>query len=122
MEIELDLIDFIHVAVLYFKKDLNPTALGEFYKELPGVNYVEPNYMIGDSSNIFPRQTDSGMTYLFYRGSGDCPSGCIYKDYWYFSCFNNNCSFIGRILSSDNSNKPYWWEEAEKNITLYRSW
>ena len=121
-EIDLYLIDSIKVVLIYFSEDLNPKILGRLYKDLPGIEYVEPDSLIGDSYNVYPRQTDSGMTYLFYNGWGDCPSGCINRYYWYVSCINNNCTILGQFLSSSNSNKPYWWDEAKENINLYRSW
>jgi hypothetical protein len=39
----------------------------------------------GDGSFIYAFQrADGGFAVVLQRGSGDCPSGCPVKDYWYF--------------------------------------
>lgn len=113
----------LSAAVLYFKGVLHPRRLSEFYRGLPGVRYVEPNHFIGDFSNVYPRQTLQGMTYLFRNAWGDCPAGCISSEYWYFRVSGTGgVSFVGYWAFHLNDKPPSWWFEAEKNIELYRKW
>jgi hypothetical protein len=39
----------------------------------------------GDGNRIYAFAHDDGFRLIFKRGSGDCPSGCIDNEYWYFA-------------------------------------
>lgn len=110
-------------VVIYFKDKLHPRRLSELYEVLPGVRYAEPNGIGGDFSNIYPRETLAhGMTYLFREGWGDCPSGCIYNQYWYFPIYAFNPLIIRYWNPDEDPKAPSWWDEAKQNIELYHSW
>ena len=50
------------------------------YASLEGVRHVEPNFLLGDGSDIDARWVD-GAWYLVFRAAwGDCPSGCLYSE------------------------------------------
>lgn len=106
-------------VLLYFNEKYHPRRLAEKYDVLPGVTYAEPNQIIGDSSNIYPRLTVHGITYLIREGSGDCLSGCINNLYWYFDTEWNHPVLIGYWDPQNDPKDPYWWHEAEQNIKLY---
>ncbi len=116
-----DYLKISKIAILYSDYRLNPHILSEYYSNLSGVEYVCPDYLVGNSSNIYPRQIDNKITYLFYYGSGDCPAGCTSKHYTYFEVVLNNVILIGDWDFS-TENQPVWWSEAKKNIDLYHSW
>ena len=40
--------------------------------------------MIGDGNLIFAFRWGDGFRIAYQRGSGDCPAGCINKEFWYF--------------------------------------
>jgi hypothetical protein len=109
-------------VLVHFKDRLHPRRLAEMYEVLPGVAYAEPNGIMGDRSNIYPRQTFRGITYLFREGWGDCPSGCIYNIYWYFVIEWNRPTFFGQWNPQENPREPDWWNEAKQNIDLYHKW
>jgi hypothetical protein len=121
-EISKDLLDWIHVAVLYFDGILHPKRLGALYGPLPGVRYVEPNGRIGDWSNIYPRLEGEQITYLFRHGWGDCPSGCIHDEYWYFTFEEGLPAFRGTWNPHQTPEEPEWWTEAARNEEGYRNW
>lgn len=109
--------------VLYFKDKLHPRRLSELYGALPGVRYAEPNHIFGDSPNVYPRQTRLGITYLFRNAWGDLPSGALCNEYWYFTVYEwIQAIFIGHWDPYRDPKEPGWWDEARKNIELYRSW
>ena len=60
------------------------------------------------------RQTDSGISYLFRHGWGDCPAGCLHNEYWYFIVENGAPSFLGHRAA--DAPEPEWWDEAESNL------
>jgi hypothetical protein len=107
------------VVLLVFRGRLHPCRLAELYENLPGVWAVSPNYIIGDWSNVYASQTLSGMSYLFRRGWGDCPSGCIYSEFWYFRVDDNWPMFVGHWVPHQEPNVPAWWEEAKVNRDHY---
>jgi hypothetical protein len=45
---------------------------------------MDPN-LGGDGNRIYAFAHDDGFRLVFKRGSGDCPSGCIDNEYWYFA-------------------------------------
>ena len=86
---ELKLLDYnftaeVCCALLHFEGLLHPRCLCKRYKGLPGAKDTTPNFYMGDFSNIYARITGGGITYLFFRGAGDCLAGCTEEDYWYF--------------------------------------
>lgn len=121
-EIDTSLVDSIGFAVLWFKGRLHPLPLAELYGVLPGVRYTDPNGRLGDSPNVYPRQTGDGITYLFRDAWGDCPAGCIYSEYWYFVFEGNQPVFIGHWARHENPEEPAWWDEAKQNIEQYGRW
>jgi hypothetical protein len=46
------------------------------------VRYAEPNGIIGDGNDIVAR---ANRTYTLSRGWGDCPAGCISREYFDFT-------------------------------------
>lgn len=114
------ILEYAKLVVLTSQYRINPIYLKEAYQNLPGVEYVSLNGIIGDGSKIYPRMVNDKMTYLFYRGNGDCPAGCTEKFYIYFEVKDDNVCLIGEYDSS-NPERPEWWDEAYENINFYRS-
>ena len=109
-------------VALNFDGILHPRSLANLYADLPGVQYAEPDGYVGDSPNIYPRSTPSGLTYLFREAWGDCPSGCIYSKYWYFAITSTGPQLIGAWNPQDQPAQPTWWPDAKENIDQYSSW
>lgn len=56
--------------------------------------------LAGDGNNI-EFSTDNDTLFIdFSIGWGDCPAGCINRQYWHFSVFDCNATYLG--LSGDN--------------------
>lgn len=76
-----------------FNKPYNAKKLAEILNDKFGMD-ASVNATIGASQHI-AITTDGvggGITYEFYKGWGDTPSGCIYKHFWTFTT-NRNGSF-----------------------------
>ena len=106
-------------AELYFKGRWHPRRLGEQYAVLSGVTYAGPNHIYGDWPNVYARQTAEGLTYLFRAAWGDCLSGCIFSEYWYFIFEVDQPVFVGHWVPHEDPNEPDWWEEARLNKEHY---
>jgi len=65
------------------------SLLADEYSKLPDVKYAEPNYYYGDGDNICLSIRDGVYSYVFKRGWGDCPSGCMYEEYLGFTSNQN---------------------------------
>jgi len=65
---------------LQFEQQYNPEYLAPLYAAADGVEYAEPNYIIGDGNNI-----QVALPYYTFRmGWGDCMAGCIHRHYWVY--------------------------------------
>lgn len=123
VEINITSLRAINVAILNFENRLHPRRLAELYAYLPGVRYAEHSSILGGSYNIYPRQTPRGITYLFRDGWGDCWSGCIYNEYWYFVVEGSSGVFlIGHWAPHLNPEEPEWWSDAKENKEQFSSW
>lgn len=54
------------------------------YDALPSLEYAETNRRAGDGPTICASRSGDTYHYIFDEASGDCPSGCIDHEYWYF--------------------------------------
>jgi hypothetical protein len=110
-------------AILSFKGQFHSRRLSELYAKLPGLRYAHPNYRMDAFSTIYPsNRAGSGLTYLFRHGWGDCPSGCIYGEYWYFiSNESGETIFAGYWSPQKDPKVPDWWSDAKWNIEQYRT-
>ena len=91
--------------MMEYEQLYHPEILAGIYEEVDGVTYAEPNWFGGDGSDIFSEQVS---IYTFKRGWGDCPSGCMYADYWVFSVSGGIVELIahyGTSVSSTWSNQ-----------------
>ena len=134
-DIDLHSIDYGWALLEFNSKSIHPKYIAEQYKALPGIAYAEPDYYIGDKSNIYPyipgyeegmlpagTLNDNMRYYLFRVGGGDCPSGCTENKYWFFSADNNGITYMGYYNPDESPEKPYWWGIAQKAINLYRTY
>lgn len=75
--------------VLRFAQSLNTNPLAERIHAASGeIATASINGIGGDGNNIVrktPDQSDGSRRYIFRRGSGDCPSGCIERTTWEYA-------------------------------------
>jgi hypothetical protein len=134
-EIDLSSIDYGLAFLEFNYKSIHPGYIAEQYQTLLGIDYAEKVYYIGDCSNIYPyipdyyesgislgNLNDSTRYYVFRKGDGDCPSGCIINDYWLFSVDADGIKYMGYYNPDESPEKPEWWGIAQKAINLYRTY
>jgi hypothetical protein len=91
----------IPYAVLTFQQLFNPILLGQKMKETYGF-ISEPNGLIGGSQ--FITYDIPSSTYRFEQGKGDCPSGCIERQSWYFQVSRTTQPPIVTLLKTEGKN------------------
>lgn len=123
-EMDTTLLRLGNFVVLSFKGRFHPKRLAEVYEHVPSVVYAEPNRIGGDFSNVYPWFFNSGLTYLFREGEGDCPSGCIFSCYWYFRVTPSGIEYVGTWCTSSGSGDPgpIWWWEAKQGMIHFRGY
>jgi hypothetical protein len=67
---------------------INPYALADAFRKLPGVKDAHPDERIGPTQDIYVYHLKKGTKVTYMKGSGDCASGCIHKKYWDFTIDN----------------------------------
>lgn len=110
------------VVRLRFAPEVNVCALVPVYFNLPGL--AAPPRLSrrdGDGPNIYAGPTDDGFTYLVEEAWGDCPSGCLHSDDWFFESVNGEIVFRGRYNPETEVIPPVWWSTALDNIAFYES-
>ncbi len=69
--------------LLEFAQPMKIPLLARLYRAVQGVEHAEPNGYVGDGNNIEAFEKQGLWHFAFSLGIGDCPSGCIYRYYWY---------------------------------------
>ena len=77
-------LDFMSAILVRFDppRDVERAAL--VYASLEGVRHAEPNFALGDGSDIEAAWVDGTWYLVFRQAWGDCPSGCLYDELHYF--------------------------------------
>ena len=71
-------------AVLYLDERANVAAALRAYRAIDGVDYAEPDAVLGDGSDIEAAKADGRWHFVFRRAWGDCPAGCIDEELSFF--------------------------------------
>jgi hypothetical protein len=100
---------------LTFEGRLHPDLVAEMYEDLPSVEYASAGGCFGDASQYYPWLIEGGVSYLFEKAWGDCPSGCIYSEFWYFRVIDDNVEYVGH-WDPQSEPRPEWWAEANDGI------
>ena len=74
----------LRTTIFYFSEYLNVPAAAEAYEMVEGVEYAESNAYLGDGSDIDVASSQGRWYVVARRASGDCPSGCISQDLFFF--------------------------------------
>ena len=84
LSVVVDLIDSFHYAVFYFSEHLNVPAAAAAYAVVEGIEYAEPDGYVGDGPDIYADYSQGRWYIVARHAEGDCPSGCIIEELFYF--------------------------------------
>lgn len=110
--IDTSLLAAIRWMIIGFEGRLHPERLKEAYESIPSVENASPNTMWNNTRDNYPWLLDDGVTLLFREGWGDCPSGCIDNQFWYFRVTGTNVQYVGTFVRRQDP-YPSWWDEAK---------
>ncbi len=83
-----------HVVLFKSDTNFNIPVIADYFKTVAGVQYAEPQSVIGDGNNIIADAVYSDRIVLTYSvGWGDCPSGCTERRNWEFNVYFD-CSVV----------------------------
>ena len=119
VKIDTSSLKYFGSVLLTFQDVWNPLKLGTYYKELDGVRYADPSWWGGDFSNFYPWYVNGEIAYLFRKGWGDCPCGCIYSHFWYVKKIDSEFELIGDFNTENQDPIPDWWDEVSEAYTNY---
>jgi len=77
--------------VITFSKPYNSPKLIQVLAEKGLATQCSVDRLIGISSQV---SVGPDNTYVFYKGSGDCPAGCINKHFWTFSVKDETVTLV----------------------------
>lgn len=101
---------FCYVAFT-FEGRLNPMVLVDQYAGLPGLGFVYTDGSVGDRSVLLMYREDQEVKYFFRHAWGDCPSGCIHSEIFYFFVKNDSALFVDSYrFDWQNDDRPAWWD------------
>lgn len=81
------------------------TTIKAMYPEVDKIQKSDAG-VIGASTNITTIERADGWDFVFWEGSGDCPSGCIDNTYYYFSAKKDgSVAKVGEYTRTYNADK-----------------
>ena len=93
---------------VFTKKEYNMIPVEEEFSKLESVQIAEFNKgCVGDGNSIQLIREKDSATIIFSIGSGDCPSGCIYRRYWEFNVSSGVAKFI-KAYGHIDENDFFW--------------
>ena len=101
------------IVLLDFEGRLNPLQLVNQYESLDGLEFVEPNNLMGDRPLLLIYDADSDLKYFFRNAWGDCPAGCINSTYNYFEVVDDSAIHRGSYYPSyppNHDEAPVWYD------------
>ena len=94
--------DSIGSAIICFREGLNVRAASVAYWMIEGILYAEPDAYLLDGSDIEALMVDEEWYFVFRDAWGDCPSGCIHKEFYYFIVREE-----GEVRRVDSATPPF---------------
>lgn len=118
--------DPLNWFLLSFSAPKQMRRLALLYKNHPDVIYAEPNWYMGDGDRIQYFKKDNVQHFVFSRGWGDCPAGCISRFNWYVSVIRSDTGRIGQLEDQVLLNNPvpyfYRWNiPSTYSMTMFSS-
>jgi len=91
-------------------------AIHQGWPELASIEWFYDPTLSGEGDEIFAFRTERGFDVVFFHGMGDCPGGCIDREYKYFEtdaqCVPQEVGYYSKTFNDPNClrvvGKPLW--------------
>lgn len=97
----IKLLSFISLAVFHFNKPVHPFISRIQYSSVEGVEYAELDSPAGDGPDVQVSRSQGVWYAVFQRAWGDCPSGCIHKELFFFIVEEDKVERIDSVQAMD---------------------
>ena len=110
------------IVILNFTAPSQILRLAELYETSPLLAYAEPNGYCCDGDDIQLAKLDSVWDFAFSIGRGDCPSGCIYRHYYYVEVETGIAELVLEMDRSFSEPIIYLWNIPPRYaVTMFES-
>lgn len=114
---------------MQFEGVQNPVALFDIYKYLPGLWHISTGGRVGDAPVLLMSKEGESIKYFFREAWGDCPAGCIYSRFSYFTVSDSLATYHGSyqpVYLPDSASPPPVWADtalqAMRDYYHYEQW
>ncbi len=108
--------------ILNFHHSLNVPVLAKVYAQSSKIVYAQPNGLVGDGDEIWLFIKNTSWDFVFSHGEGDCPSGCLWRNFVYVVVDPLNSGSLIRELDPPYQPQIFLWNVPPRYIaTLYSS-
>jgi len=97
----VDVFSSFETVIFYFNEYLDVPAAAAAYAALEGVEYAEPNIYLGDGSDIDAVKSAGRWYVVVRRAWGDCPSGCINEELFFFTVDDAEVNQVDPVQAMD---------------------
>lgn len=84
VDLDAKFMPFFEFWVLSFSRECDAVEICRRLMELPEIEFAGTNLYAGDGDHIHMKPRGDQLLFVFQRGWGDCPGGCINHHYHYF--------------------------------------
>ena len=96
-----DVLSRFGMVVLHFAERANLRAARKAYSAIAEVAYASFGELVGDSSYIVVNKLDETWYVMMRKAWGDCPSGCMFAEYFFFAVKNGHVERMDGISSQE---------------------
>lgn len=93
--VELLTLKYAPSIVIRFDPRRNIHLTGASYENIRGVKYARPDSSIGDGPDIQALRSAGKWYMVFRKAWGDCPSGCLFSELYFFIEHNGDVKRVG---------------------------
>ena len=97
----IKLYSFSSFAIFYFNQPVHPFLSVPDYSSIEGVEYAEIDFRLGDGPDIEISKSQGTWYVVFRKAWGDCPSGCIFREIFFFTVKEDEIERIEFVQAMD---------------------
>lgn len=97
----VELLSRFNICFFYFDEPLNVGEAIRAYEMVEGVEYARTNRFLGDGPDIDAVKSQGTWHVAVQRAWGDCPSGCIHQETFFFTVKGSDVERIERAQAMD---------------------